>query len=45
VEPRDIFVRHAAQDHVGPEFAIGGEYGTDRDRATRTSDRRRVEGV
>lgn len=45
VEPGDIFVRHTAQERVGPEYTLGGSYGTDRDRATGTGDRRGVDGV
>lgn len=45
VEPRDIFVRHTGPESAGQEYSMGGNYGTDRDRATGTSDRRGVDPV
>ena len=45
VEPRDIFVRYKGQDGAGQEHTMGGSYGTDRDRATGTSDRRGADPV
>lgn len=45
VEPCEIFVRHGVQETAGQEYTVGGIYGTDRDRATDTRDRRSADGV